>query len=194
MEISIPANKIDTRNIYFMEKKKNVIVDGDFIKILYSTPEFEMHGLYVFAEFETAKQMHSVLSIRDMENHSYYLLGGRQNATLPQKKYIVFNPSTIENASVIQLLCQIESSIIDRYIQKNCPGKIASYILKTQLMNGIIKYHSENATPCPYSSPGITSKYKMSMSIAKDKIILKISGVWETTTHVGITMKFISVS
>lgn len=176
MELSIPANKIDIRNIYFMEKKKNVIVDGEFVKILYSTPEFEMNGLYIFSEFGQLLQRPR-------------LDGSSKKTTQPhsphqhQKKYIVFNPSTAENSNIINLLCQIESGIIFRYIQNKCPSKIASYTLKTQLINGIIKYHSENRMTNSGDHPGQQ----------KERIILKIAGIWETTTHIGITMKFISL-
>jgi hypothetical protein len=160
MELSIPADKIDIRNIYFMEKKKNVIVDGEFIKILYSTSEFEMNGLFIFAEF-TTNQMNigpppGFMNESNIEDFDY--LNSQNNGafsfkrckmgatlnTLQQKKHILFNPNCVENSRLIHLLCKIESDIIDRYIKQNCPSKIASYILKNQLMNGFIKYNSEN--------------------------------------------------
>jgi hypothetical protein len=232
MELSIPVNKIDTRNVYFMEKKKNVIVDGDFVKILYSTAEFEMNGLYIFAEFaknaflcESGVQgliRNEITQEKKCQN--WTRIQSKQSATLHQKKYIVFNPSSFENAGLIELLCQIERSIIERYIQQNCPNKIASYMLKTQMANGIIKYHSENKlvefgqfpqrSKTEVTSVGIeglsiqtvetTSVVHLSrrenacddelsfFCKTTDRVILKISGVWETTTHVGITMKFIS--
>jgi hypothetical protein len=262
MELSIPANKIDTRNVYFMEKKKNIIVDGDFAKILYSTAEFEMNGLYIFAEFETTQEN---------KFQNWTRIQSKPSANVHQKKYIAFNPSTIENACLIELLCKIESSIIERYINNYCPKKIASYALKTQISNGIIKYHSENklvdywsigtipkqiggasivggrtlttqefeidarvnneretlmdSPTKQYAAPSsvslqlrlqnhpiptlvlrscfaegidqfrrqnITGNEYLSTCKTTDRIILKISGVWETSTHVGITMKFIS--
>ena len=177
MELSIPASKIDAQNVFFMEKKKNVIVDGEFVKILYSTPAFEMSGLYIFAEFTDIFQRSKNEGVSKKTTHPH--------PPSYQKKYIMFNPSTIENTYLIHLLCQIESSIIGRYIQEHCPSKIASYTLKSQLINGIIKYHSDHRM-IHLGQPSIAAE--------KERIILKIAGIWETAIYVGITMKFISAS
>lgn len=37
---------IDPKNIYFLETKKNIIIDGTFTKIIYTHPYFTMNGLY----------------------------------------------------------------------------------------------------------------------------------------------------
>jgi hypothetical protein len=189
------------------------------------------------------------------------------------KRIILFNPASLENIALINRLCEIEHSIIERYINTYCPFKTASYILKNQLMNGTVKYHSENihirnreiGPPSTVLYPFITGRgerdylngtyshsqlshetdaqrlglptlgrsshlsshfslresydfkrFGVSRTLAhkddasyatsvmsshslclrncpKDRFILKISGVWETATNVGITMKFILV-
>ena len=38
--------EIDQKNIYFLETKKNIIIDGTFTKIIYTHPYFTMNGLY----------------------------------------------------------------------------------------------------------------------------------------------------
>lgn len=158
MEVSIPLNKINIQNIYFTDKKKNIIVDGDFIKILYSTNIFEMNGLYILFELEKKEQSWTQIPNRIRRVYS-------------------FNLSSKENMDSIEQLCKIEHNIIKRYIVSNCPSKLPSYILRNQLLSGTIKYHSE------YKDNGKISD--------KIKTILKISGVWESPTNVGITMKFI---
>jgi len=57
---------------------------------------------------------------------------------------------------------------------------LASYILKTQLLSGVIKYNSDNKLA-----------RQSFADIYKERCMLKISGVWETATNAGITMKFI---
>jgi len=148
------------------------------------------------------------------------------------KRTITFDPYSKTNAILINRLCEIEYEIIERYIATYCPTKIASYILKTQLISGAIKYHSitfdahtefesspshsiyeterssENGTIPERErnalriseSVGIgrfsgsrreTHEFRSENRSENEKCILKISGVWETTTNVGITMKFI---
>jgi len=281
MEVSIAANEINTQNIYFADKKKNIIVDGDFIKILYSTEAFEMNGLFIFVELFTARsksdsecgdeeirnryirreysadsllihggskmeRIFRPVSFADLSSASddFSYMGGsddsterrnisdqnwiqitnnRNSNTAPHKRIILFNPVSLENIALINRLCEIEQSIIERYIKTYCPFKTASYILKNQLMNGTIKYHSENVhirnretRPQPQSAPFYPLNIQKCMFPAKqimsvsgesagfdsfikngrpkiERFILKISGVWETATNVGITMKFILV-
>ena len=218
MELSIPANEINTRNVYFGEKRKNVIVDGNFVKIIYSTDFFEMNGIYIFTEFESMNQGKPYESIfaeeRGLGLHPFafpnvvepanerfatsdkngeWVKIVNKNSIVPPKRNIVFNVSTKSNAGLIERLCRIESEIVDRYISSNCPSKNASYILKTQLLSGIIKYHSENVIIETPSCIAETLDSKNGESTVKEKCILKISGIWETATQVGITMKFIIV-
>jgi hypothetical protein len=108
-----------------------------------------------------------------------------KNSIITPKRNIILNILTKENAWVIEQLCRIETEIVDRYIASNCPLKTASYVLKNQLLSGSIKYHSENVVvELPLHSTCESSQ-------VKEECILKISGIWETTTNVGITMKFI---
>ncbi len=175
MELSIPLNKINIQNIYFTDKKKNIIVDGDFIKLLYSTNVFEMNGLYILFELDKTSRQDMRQDIRQGQ-----IQGHDQNwIQIPNRTRRVysFNLSSKENMDSIEQLCKIEHNIIKRYIMSNCPSKTPSYILKNQLLSGSIKYHSE------YKDNG-----QISDTI---KTVLKISGVWESTTNVGITMKFI---
>ena len=236
MEISVPMNEINTRNIYFGDKRKNIIVDGDFIKIVYSTDSFEMNGLYILTEFGTinhtkrqdpiyiedqsavklgldnngTKKPFAILSEmevvrglykRDNEDSSsshlvqaetrmeneWVKIVSKNSITTP-KRNINFNISTKENARVIEQLCQIETDILDRYTASNCPLKTASYVLKNQLLSGLIKYHSENYA---VESPLHSKTNSIFEPQLKEECILKISGIWETATNVGITMKFI---
>jgi hypothetical protein len=118
----------------------------------------------------------------DSLDHSWTQIASR-SSNVHVKRVITFDPFSQNNVRLIDRLCSVEREIIERYISEYCPLKTASYSLKNQLMSGTIKYHSENKE--------IEHTSGMSTHNIKEKCILKISGVWETTTNVGITMKFI---
>ena len=249
MEISVPLHTVNTQNIYFSDKKKNVIVEGDFIKIIYSTGGFEMNGLYILFE---------VLGWKDMTIRKE--LTSATNWTQIQsrhKRMVPFDTSHVTNAAVFNRLCEIEKYIVDRYIKTYCPLKTPTYALKTQLQSGIIRCHSEQKdvvttvqSPRFPSNPkmhtlgqvrnaaiieGISEERNMGISIraktqepiysvnpwvtqpdtikpfpvsymdiikrtaaldttSNERFLLKISGVWETSANVGITIKFILVN
>lgn len=235
MELSVPVNNICTNNVYFGEKRKNIIVDGDFVKILYSTDSFEMNGMYIFIEFETINQskrydieeptfgtnltsakMFTFSTIAEssanVEITGEWVKIVNKNAVATPKRNIIFNSHARENIALIERLCQIEKEIVDRYIASNCPSKFASYALKIQLLSGNIKYHSENSIiESPLSIQSSNMDFSQSQNLnnsfvcggmnefrntsiekpTKEKYTLKISGIWETATQVGITMKFI---
>ena len=255
MELSINPNNINAQNIFFSEKKKNIIMDGHFIKIIYSTNAFEMNGLYMLVEFET---------IKDKLTKNVLQTNCKNSST--QKCNIILNKCSIENKNLVDILCKIETDIIERYISNNCLSKSASYVLKNQFINGIIKYQTEeyciehkslkksllfgnsinnqiiktdifnnnnickqyfsqiaefnpemnewmyyndfsNLSLCDsvenqkiYTETNLINstqfefrKQNDNKKFDKEKFILKISGVWETATNVGITMKFILV-
>jgi hypothetical protein len=237
MEVSIPIDFINQQNIYFVEKKKNIIVEGDFVKVVYSTESFEMNGVFIAINFCTFSrgsygpapacvannvcaadgvfqftpsqcnvdvfcgehlipdneqldkswtQIVNKIS-HNRENLDYS--GNRKrtddkdnenvkiDTSRGVKKLISFDSNSKENKTLIEKLCKFEQDIIKRYIDENCPKKTATYILKNQLMTNTIKYHSENKE--------IGKKLNN-----VERCILKVSGLWETATNVGITMKF----
>lgn len=199
MEISVPLNNVNTQNIYFSEKKKNVVVDGDFIKIIYSTSGFEMNGLYILLGIESMKdqlcsnwmQLPIKGFTESIVKSDAKIMYENRNSQLTSKRIITFDPYSETNLKLINKLCEIEHDIIERYILNKCKSKYPSYILKTNLLCGTIKYHSEYKeikpkTIYPIYKTGIWGDRHIT-----ERLILKISGIWETSTNVGITMKFI---
>jgi hypothetical protein len=266
MELSVPIDLIHTENVYFVEKKKNIIVEGEFIKIIYSTGSFEMNGLYILIEvklpnsnridtkvshkrgLETGnteplecksenptfanaitepwikilhknsnsassrcnnltddilrKTYHSS-SRQELEESTFESKErmGRINvdddkvdissfALIPNsrtaKHIVAFDSTSKENRSLIDKLCVLENAIIERYIAEHCPLKTATHILKNQLTSNTIRYHSGNKD--------IFKSKQNAERGGVERFILKISGIWETATNVGITMKFILLS
>jgi hypothetical protein len=124
-----------TDSIFFTEKKKNIIIDGIFTKILYSTSYFTMAGLYI--HFQLCSKF-STDGVLPHENKS-----SKDNAT--HKTYIQFNSSTEPNKFQIESMCEIETNILQLYSQTQLihHTKIPVYGLKNQLYSGYIRSHSE---------------------------------------------------
>lgn len=192
MDISIPLNNVNPQYIYFAEKKNNVIVAGDFIKLIYSTSGFEMTGLYILfglnkrvlsprLERVNYNTLRHSLSAPDCSIHMRTTNIRSMDDGMLTKHTLSFDPYSEQNYYTIQKLCSLEHEIIGRYIVGKNKTKMASYILKNQMLSGSIKCHSESRN----------RKYNtVSSEIGTEQIILKISGIWETDANVGITMKF----
>ena len=185
MNIAIHLSSFDINNVFYLEKTKNVIIDGEFSKIIYSTPDFVMNGITIDCKKIDRINMHNI-------NNDRYLLGGLQSVSLnrsnsrellsathtpsvtPQKTLFIFNPQLFNNIEFITCLSEIEDQIINQYKQMKSIHKLSVYNLKTQLLHGYIKTQLLNDVN--------------DLSIAN--LSLKISGIWETSNTIGITFKF----
>jgi len=120
MNISIDLQKVSILNIFFLDKKMNIIIDGNFTKILYSNDFFTMNGLYILFPIE-------VSSIEKNAN----------------KNLLKLNPYQNNNNIIIQEFAKLEARIIEYY--KNtyrCKGKIVNY-LSRQMYSGSMKLYKE---------------------------------------------------
>lgn len=173
MQVSIPFDKVATQNVFFTDKKKNVIIDGYFIKILYSNEYMELNGIYIaFPPFKQ-KSAYPVSSESASKKLTHY------SHTSSSVKYTLeFDPLHPDNIDLVNRLCNIERSVIRQYITMHAPNKTPLLNLCNQLTAGSIKIQiSDEANLVPLN---------------KLNYVLKISGVWETNANVGITVKFIS--
>jgi len=116
MNIVKKINQYDENNVLFCEPiKNNVMNDGNFIRILYSTQYLTLNGIYL------------LISLYDITCEKYYM-----------KYKCSFNYSihkdTIDNIKVI------EEDILKKYEIKD---KIAQFKIFEQMRNGNIKIFSE---------------------------------------------------
>lgn len=174
MQAFVPAEKVSSHNVFFVDKKKNVIIDGNFIKILYSNEYMELNGLCIsFKPFIPTNTPHTDSSARRG-------IMVTPNTKSTNAKYLIeFHPYHFENSAIINRLCYLERAIVEQYVSTHAPNKTAVFNLRNQLMAGSIKIQSANEPNVSALSPA--------------NYALKISGVWETNTSVGITVKFITV-
>jgi hypothetical protein len=166
MNLLLHINNINLSQIYFLDKKTNIIMDGVFTKMVYSNNCMSMNGLYI--DFP-------IKNIMTNRVHSKNIL----------------QLDTVTNRDFFQKMIDIERQLLNYYIQYFSPlqsefqtsekrnhiqNKNIVYTLKNQFQNGSIKYYKEY--DC-YSKPGSGSLY------------IKISGIWENQNDIGITFKII---
>jgi hypothetical protein len=155
MNIIFENDDFKIENTFFLEKKKNVVIDGCFSKIIYSDEHFTMNGLFF----------------------SLPLLINNETVGYAQNKHVIyFNSHLQKNLLLITKFSEIENSIINYYKKINGIRKNSNLILTNQLYNGYFKLYKERETHLP-----------------NKKYILKISGLWETRSEVGITFKFMEI-
>jgi len=116
MNIVKRIDQYDDNNIFFCEPiKNNVMNDGNFIRILYSSNNFTLNGIYL------------LITINDITCEKYYL-----------KYRCTFNVSM--HKDMIDNIKVIEEDILKKYEIKD---KIVQFKIYEQLKNGNIKIFSD---------------------------------------------------
>ena len=117
MNIVKTIEQYDDNNIYFCEAiKNNIMNDGNFIRILYSTPMFILNGIYMS------------ISINQLTIEKYF-----------NKYKCSFDIGA--HINIIQRIKIIEENILHKI---NIKGKIPQYKIYEQIGNGNIKIFSDN--------------------------------------------------
>jgi hypothetical protein len=178
MNIVINPTKFNSKNIFFLEKKKNNIIDGCFSKIIYSSEYFTMNGVFFVIPF-VSKSSPPITALSNNIPFVSTKVSGREYQDLSESKYTVcFYTHDVKNLQYITLLSEIENMIINTYKEMNGLKKRNNLVLTNQLYKGFFKIYKEKQN-C--KSPN------------EKKYMLKISGVWENAEEVGITYKFIEI-
>ncbi len=150
MNIALNINQFQINEIYFCDPiKNNVVNDGLFIRLIYSTEYFVTNGINLF------------VPLYDVLIEKFY-----------NKYKCSFH--LINNKNMIDSIQQIEEDILKKLNNKN---KIIQKTIYEQLRVGNIKIFSENID-----------------KTNNNLFILKISGIWETETHIGLTFKFSKIN
>lgn len=117
MNIVTTLAQYDNNSVYFSEPiKNNIMNDGNFIRIIYSTPSFILNGIYIS------------ININHITIEKYY-----------NKLKCSFDIHIYKD--LIEQLYVIEDNIIKKI---NIKSKIPQYKIHDQLKNGHIKIFSEN--------------------------------------------------
>ena len=111
-------DQYEENNVYFCDPiKNNVMSDGLFVRILYSTPLFVLNGINLF------------IPLNDITTEKYY-----------NKYKCSFNVNT--HLELIESIKSIEENILKIVNIKN---KIPQFKVSSQLKNGNIKFFSNKS-------------------------------------------------
>jgi hypothetical protein len=155
MNIIYNIDQFKFHNLFFLDAKRNIIMDGKFTKIVYSDELILMNGIYLITPFDD------------------FYIENNLNKTI-----LKLNINNSINATIINELVKIERYIIEYYKHLFDCSKKPFALLKEQILNGNIKLYKE---------------YNNKQEKSCCKIIIKISGIWESEDQVGLTYKFIYV-
>jgi hypothetical protein len=133
-------NQYNENNIFFCEPiKNNIMNDGTFIRILYSTHNILLNGIYL------------LITLNDIACEKYY-----------NKYKCIFNPNN--HKDIIDNIKTIEENILKKIDIKKTP----QLKISEQLKNGNIKLFN-------------------TIDQSDSSFIVKVSGVWETQYHFGLS-------
>ncbi len=146
MNIVKHIDQYNKDNVYFLDPiKNNIMNNGNFIRIIYSTSLFALNGIY----------LHINLNLTSLDKHY-----NKYKCSFDVNQY----------KDIIEKIRIIEEGLLKKV---DILSKIPQFKIYDQLRNGNIKVFSE-------SSDKIGNSF-----------LLKIAGIWETTTEYGLTYKFI---
>ncbi len=149
MNIAYKLEQLNLQNLFFMDSKKNIIMDGKFTKVLYSDDLITTNGISMIIPFHNTA------------------LDKTYNKTM-----LKFQTTDPMNAKLCNELAWIEKYILDYYKQITSNTKVSTTTLNDHMKNGNVKI------------------YRDSNSNSVKHVIIKISGIWEDQTRVGLTYKF----
>jgi hypothetical protein len=178
MNLLCDISTFQKNNVFFLEMKKNMVIDGFFTKIIYTDSMISLNGLYLHCPIEDRTVDDHGVEPDDATSatESYEVL-------LPDTKRttIYFSNTNHNNANILKELYRIEHEIIEQYKEYFKIQKINIYSLRNQLKTNSIKM------VIPSDDGRCVNRKQASMN---DPFILKISGIWETEMNIGITYKF----
>ncbi len=166
MNIVLDKYSFNKNNLFFTETRKNIILDGNFTKIIYSDFSFTMNSVYIIYPI-----------------FRYYV----------DKNILYFQLNEI-NTENVDWFSSIEQYILDTYCKENAITKNKVFSLQNQVLTGKIRIYKDNCSGLNNGNMTSSSSSHTLNSMNLDHtnyIILKISGVWENVNNVGVTYKFI---
>lgn len=152
MIMSIELNTFCINNVYFLDTKKNKIIDGTFSSMIYSDSDTIFNGIYfkIPIIFLTP-----------------YMKRGNYDST-----------ANTENIDFVNLMVNIETNITDYYKAYFKCNKNVTKIMQNLFDTSSIKLSNELET-------------NRNEKLGRNYYVLKISGVWETNSNIGVTLKFL---
>jgi hypothetical protein len=92
-----------------------------------------------------------------------------------RNQFLVLDFTNAHVQKCVESMCKLEEDILNAYLHSFGINKPAAYGLRTSLFLGAAKVHKDES------------------SVANVSFVLKISGVWESASTVGITYKILQL-
>lgn len=200
--------------VFFYDKKKNMIIDGVFSKLMFSNEYVSCSCLLLNTPFQ--------FSLSNVTNKHHWISINTDGKPYdePISKWNVQLLPCEPNKVLIDVLSKYEEQILMQYKQMSGIKHSCALSLRGQLNSGFISVTNDNVisgtrrngytdfiNDSTYTirsrnhqvfvpDRGLFKSQQTDDGIGRKfpsdtNIVLKISGVWETSTHVGITYKFI---
>jgi len=192
MNFIVDSSKIDWNHLFVAEKRKNIVIDGYFSKLIYSDEYCIMNGIFIHVGFLEYKY-ENIEDIGISGNVFSSIMRVSKNPFSGFQKEIFYLDNTLAiNKKQIEKIIQLEENILGYYgfflqnISAEDVKKVPNYGLRTQLMSGMIKIHSSEG-----NSETVNEIMQFDKNDSIRHFILKISGIWETNQTYGITYKFL---
>jgi hypothetical protein len=174
MNLSIDLYNFSLVNINFLDTKKNIIMDGNFTKIIYSNQWFTINSIFIHFPIEW-------LSVEKIAN----------------KSILRFNPYSPKNLPIVQDFAKFETRILEYF---KTFGKLHTRTTNTfskQLYTGNMKIFKEYVDPnkVPYDDHSyyggkiIVTNDRDNLPETQRMFVIKISGIWENYEEIGLTFK-----
>ena len=117
MNVVIKEDQLNISNVYYTEPIQNIIMDNSqFIKIVYSTEDITLNGIYLLVE------------LKHITKERYF-------------KKIKISYDVNVNKSMLHKIYEIENQLLNKY---NITHKIQKKIIYDTLSNGVIKMFPNN--------------------------------------------------
>ena len=160
-----------------------MIIEGYFTKMIYTDNVITLNGLYINCPLSWYSTGTNSRVIIPNEGGWYY-----ENTLDDSSQKIVIHFSfTEQNIRLVEELSRIEHEIIEHYKDFFKINKTNIYYLKNQLKTGSFRPFFDTFY---FTHPIDVSSNLQEDVMTKKRLYLKISGVWETETNIGITYKF----
>lgn len=173
MFLAIPIEDFNMKHIMFGESTPNMIMkNSTFVKLVYSTDTFSMNGLYIECT------LHNI-ELRKTNDENYIKLGLQRCTNYNE---------------ILEKIIRIENHILKQYNElfetKNRPIKVLS-------KDGITELHKTPNSKLSDHFQKRNIKFTNDFKLGKYSsfhLLIKLSGLWISTTEYGLIYKFIPVN
>ena len=120
MNLAYNLDQVNLQNVFFLESKKNIVMEGKFTKIVYSDDLISTNGISIVVPLRNDRTMN--------------------------KNQLKFQTNDTTNVHIMSGLIDVEQQIIDYYKNLTQSNKTPMLILRDHIKNGCLKiYRGHNA-------------------------------------------------